>query len=365
MVRSEKKHRIIFIDLMRAIAVIQMVQGHTVDALLAPEFRSDQFVVYYVWNFLRGLTAPVFMFTAGTVFTYLFRLANEPFEFNPRVKKGFYRFILLVFIGYVLRYPTFTIVDFSDVTQDRLDIFFAVDVLQLIGFGILFLVILAYIAEKLKASDTIIFTITALVFFLATPFVSKVHWIEYFPQFIAGYFYDGTGSLFPLFPWAGYIVLGGVLGSYLAKNPLVFKTNKFSLNLAIFGAALVFVSEVSVYITAKYFGYTYETTSYTPDTIIFRVGVVLLLNSAISFISQKIESIPKIIVLVGRNTLLIYVAHLMILFGSDWNPGITLLFASSLNVTVTVIAAILMIIIMILMVHLLSRFKFRNKQLVT
>ena len=90
-----------------------------------------------------------------------------------------------------------------------------------------------------------------------------------------------------------------------------------------------------------------------------------LLNSAISFISQKIESIPKIIVLVGRNTLLIYVAHLMILFGSAWNPGITLLFASSLNVTVTVIAAILMILIMILMVHLLSRFKFRNKQLVT
>jgi uncharacterized membrane protein len=365
MVRSEKKHRIIFIDLMRAIAVIQMVQGHTVDALLAPEFRSEQFPVYFVWNFLRGLTAPVFMFTAGTVFTYLFRLTNEPFEINPRVKKGFYRFLLLVFIGYLLRYPTFTIVDFSEVTQDRLDIFFAVDVLQLIGFGILFLVISAYIAEKLKTSDTIIFTLSALVFFLATPFVSKVHWIEYFPQFIAGYFYDGTGSLFPLFPWAGYIILGGVLGSYLAKNPLVFKTNRFSFNLALFGAALVLVSEVSVYITGKYFGYYYDTTSYTPDTIVFRVGVVLLLNSLISFVSQKIESIPKIIILVGRNTLLIYVVHLMILFGSAWNPGLSLLFAGSLDVTVTVILAILMIILMLLMVHLLSKFKFRNKQLVT
>jgi uncharacterized membrane protein len=35
MVRSDKKHRIIFIDLMRAIAVIQMVQGHTVDAVVS------------------------------------------------------------------------------------------------------------------------------------------------------------------------------------------------------------------------------------------------------------------------------------------------------------------------------------------
>jgi fucose 4-O-acetylase-like acetyltransferase len=122
---------------------------------------------------------------------------------------------------------------------------------------------------------------------------------------------------------------------------------------------------VSVYITGKYFGYYYDTTSYTPDTIVFRVGVVLLLNSIISFVSQKIESIPKIIILVGRNTLLIYVMHLMILFGSAWNPGLSLLFAGSLNVTVTIIVAILMIILMLLMVHLLSKFKFRNKQLVT
>ncbi|MDY0082460.1 MAG: heparan-alpha-glucosaminide N-acetyltransferase domain-containing protein, partial [Ignavibacteriaceae bacterium] len=74
MVRSEKKHRIIFIDLIRALAVIQMVQGHTIDALLAPEYRSLDYPVYYLWNFMRGITAPVFMFSAGTVFTYLFRL---------------------------------------------------------------------------------------------------------------------------------------------------------------------------------------------------------------------------------------------------------------------------------------------------
>ncbi|HEX9250917.1 MAG TPA: heparan-alpha-glucosaminide N-acetyltransferase domain-containing protein, partial [Ignavibacteriaceae bacterium] len=175
MVRSEKKHRIIFIDLMRAFAVFQMVQGHTIDALLAPEFRSEQFPVYFLWNFMRGMTAPIFMFSAGTVFTYLFRLVDEPFVINPRVKKGFFRFLLLVSIGYLLRYPTYTIFDFSNVTKDRLDIFFAVDVLQLIGFGILFVMVCAYIAEKLKLSDTIVFTFFALCFFLATPFSVKIN----------------------------------------------------------------------------------------------------------------------------------------------------------------------------------------------
>jgi uncharacterized membrane protein len=365
MVRSEKKHRIIFIDLMRAFAVIQMVQGHTVDALLAPQYRMEEYPIYFIWNFMRGLTAPIFMFSAGTVFTYLFKLVNEPFINNPRVKKGFYRFLLLVMIGYLLRYPTFTIFDFSDVTQDRLDIFFAVDVLQLIGFGILFLLISAFISEKLKLGDTLVFSTIAVFFLLSTPFVSKIDWIEFLPQPFAGYFYTGTGSLFPLFPWAGYVILGGVLGSYLAKNPLVFKTNQFSFNLALFGAALIFVSEFSVLITGKYFGYYYETTSYTPDTIVFRIGCVLLLNSLVSYISQRIESIPKIIILIGRNTLLIYVVHLMILFGSAWNPGLSMLFGGSLGVFTTIAFALIMITLMTLMVYLLSKFKFRNKQLVT
>ncbi|HEX7358482.1 MAG TPA: heparan-alpha-glucosaminide N-acetyltransferase domain-containing protein [Ignavibacteriaceae bacterium] len=365
MVRTEKKHRIIFIDLMRAFAVIQMVQGHTVDALLAPAFRSEQFPVYFLWNFMRGMTAPIFMFSAGTVFTYLFRLVDEPFENNPRVKKGFIRFLLLVSIGYILRYPTYKVIDFSNVTTQQWDIFFAVDVLQLIGFGLLFVLICAFIAEKLKLSDTTVFIFFTLIFFIATPFFSRINWLEYFPQPIAGYFYTGTGSLFPLFPWVGYVVFGGVLGSYLAKNPMVFKTNKFSFNLALFGATLIFISEASLLISKKYFGYYPVESSYNLETIIFRLGFVLMLNSVVSYISQKIESIPKIIILFGRNTLLIYIVHLIFLYGSAWNPGLVLLFGSSLEVAETVFFAVLMLTLMTIMVILLSKFKFRNKQLVT
>ncbi len=364
MTQTDKKHRIIFIDLMRAFAVLQMVQGHTVDALLAPEYRLLDYPAYSVWNFMRGMTAPIFMFTSGTVFTYLFRLVDEPFENNPRVKKGLKRFFLLVFLGYLLRFPTYKVFDFSNVSKQQLDIFFAVDVLQLIGFGLLFLMISAFISEKLKIGDTITFLLIGLFFIIPSPFFNNIDWSKYLPQPIANYFYSGQGSLFPLFPWAGYVILGGILGSYLAKNPMVFKSNSFSLRIISIGIILVAFDAIYVFFNlgsslSKY------SSSYTYDTIIFRVGFVLILTGIVSYISQSLNSIPRIIILIGRNTLLIYVVHLVIIYGSAWNPGLFKIWGNSLPASFTIIIAIIMITLMTFMVYILSKFKIRNKQLVT
>lgn len=364
MTQTDKKHRIIFIDLMRAFAVLQMVQGHTVDALLAPEFRLLDYPAYAVWNFMRGMTAPIFMFTSGVVFTYLFRLVDEPFEKNPRVKKGIKRFLLLVFLGYLLRYPTYKVFDFSNVTKQQLDIFFAVDVLQLIGFGLLFLIISAFISEKLNLSDTITFLVIGLAFIVPAPFFAKMDWMKYFPQPIANYFYSGQGSLFPLFPWAGYVILGGILGSYLARNPLVFKTNKFSIRIILTGLGLIVLAEIYIISNLGEF-ISKNSDSYTYNTIIFRIGFVLILTGIVSYISQSINSIPRIIILIGRNTLLIYVVHLMIIFGSAWNPGLFIIWGNSLPAATTILIALIMITLMTFMVYILNKLKFRNKQLVT
>ncbi|GMU96197.1 heparan-alpha-glucosaminide N-acetyltransferase domain-containing protein [Ignavibacterium album] len=364
MTQTDKKHRIIFIDLMRAFAVLQMVQGHTIDALLSPEYRLLDYPAYAVWHFMRGMTAPIFMFTSGTVFTYLFRLVEEPFENNPRVKKGIKRFFLLVFLGYLLRYPTYKIIDFSDVSKQQLDTFFAVDVLQLIGFGLLFLMISAFISEKLKLGDTITFLLMGLMFIIPAPFFAHIDWLKIFPQPIANYFYSGNGSLFPLFPWAGYVITGGVLGSYLARNPLVFKTNKFSLRLVTIGIALILFS--AVYILFE-LGTSISnlSDSYTYDTVIFRIGFVLILTGIVSYISQSINSVPRIIILIGRNTLLIYVVHLVIIYGSAWNPGLFTIWGNSVPVYYTIIIALTMILMMTFLVYLLNKLRIRNKQLVT
>ncbi|GAB4290275.1 MAG: hypothetical protein Kow0098_08750 [Ignavibacteriaceae bacterium] len=341
-----------------------MVQGHTVDVLLANEFRNVEYTAYSIWFFMRGMTAPIFMFTAGTVFVYLFRLVNKPFFENPRVWKGVKRFLLLVLLGYLLRYPTPTLIDFSKVSEESLRIFYSVDVLHLIGFSLLFLLILSFIAEKIKLGDYLIFSIASAFFFLFHLYSKNYNWTEIFPVPVAAYFNKSTGSLFPLFPWAGYVIAGGVLGSYLAKHPLVFRSFKLSFYLAVYGIIFLTVSFL-----LKMFSPENSVPEIIPASelsiIFLRTGFVLILNSLVSFISLKIKSIPKILILIGRNTLLIYVVHLMILYGSVWNPGLNKFFYQSLDTGTTIFIAITMIVLMTVMVIIVNKFKIRNKQLVT
>ncbi len=364
MTQNSKKNRIIFIDLMRAFAVLMMVQGHTVDVLLSNNYRNMDSPVFAFWLFMRGMTAPIFLFTAGTVFTYLYRLVNEPFKTNPRAKKGLKRFLLLLSIGYLLRYPTPKLIDFSNVTAEGWKIFYAVDVLQLIAFGLLFVLILIWAAEKFNINDYWVFSAGALFFFALYPITANIDWKSFLPVPLAGYFYRGTGSNFPLFPWAGYVIGGGVLGSYLANNPMVFKTYKFSGKLLIGGALFIAFALIGDMVEKAIYGQSYLWTS-SPNLVFLRLGIVLLLNSAVSFISLRINNIPRFFILIGRNTLLIYVVHLMILYGSAWNPGLSFYFDKSFGVWRTVGSALSMLAAMTIMVYSINRFKMRNRQLAT
>lgn len=349
---------------MRAIAVLQMVQGHTIHVFLSQDLRTTELPVYAVWHFLRGMTAPIFMFTAGAVFTYLFRSVHKPFEKNYRVNKGIKRAFLLIFLGYVLRYPTWTIFDFSHVTAETWRNFFAVDVLHLIGFSLLILLFILFIAGKFKFNYTAAFILFTTIIFLTSPFMDTVNWDNFLPTPIAAYLSKGTGSLFPLFPWAGYVIAGGVLGNYLAQKPMVFKTARFSILLGIFGGVFILTSMLSE-LALQYLQIKIYNPQSAPNLIMFRIGFVLLLTSVVSFISLKVEKIPHIIILVGRNTLLIYVVHLIILYGSTWTPGLTNIWGYDFSGWQSFIAALIMITLMTLMVLIIHKLKIRNKELVT
>ncbi|MBI5808141.1 MAG: DUF1624 domain-containing protein [Ignavibacteriales bacterium] len=356
-----KQERIIFIDLMRALAVLMMVQGHTIDAFLADEFRNSDSLLYTIWLTVRGFTAPIFMISSGVAFSYLFAVAGKPFNQNPRVQKGIYRFITLVLIGYLLRFPTHKVVEFSSVTLDQWLTFFQIDALHLIGTGILILIFLTYISEKYKLNIFVVYGFAALFFFSMWNITEYINWANYLPIPFAAWFYHRTGSLFPIFPWAGYVISGGILGTYLAKNPGVFRTKQFVMKLSLVGITFLVLAILMSFVQAQYFGYKYFLTD-NFFVIFLRLGVVLLLNGFMAAISLYVKNIPDIIKLIGRYTLTIYAVHVIILYGSAWIPGFAMFWPKSLNLTGSILAAVTLIILMIFMVHMVEKYKFVLKK---
>lgn len=361
---ENSRSRIIFLDMMRALAVLMMVEGHTIDTFLAEQYRDYSSITYNIWFTIRGFTAPIFMFTSGVVFTYLLRMNKEPFFENPRVNKGIIRFVTLLVIGYLLRYPTFTVFDFSVVTKEQWLSFFVVDALQLIGFGILFIIILTYLAEKLKISDYIVFLSAAIFFFGMMNVTQNINWANYMPIPFAAYLYNGTGSYFPFFPWAGYVISGGILGVYLAHNPNAFTSPKFSLRLLILALTILGLAFIVEGIEDIFYNGE-EIWTDNLYVIFLRCGVLLLLNSLMSFIALRIQRIPEFIKQIGRHTLLVYAVHVVILYGSAWVPGLNLIFSKRMDPFTSIISAIIMVILMALMVILLEKYKLYRRNKIT
>lgn len=348
--QSSNKKRILFIDLLRALAVVMMVEGHTVDLLLADSYRAYDSLYYNLWNFVRGFTAPIFLFSTGTVFAYLFYSAKRPFARNPRVIKGIKRFFLLLGLGYLLRWPAPHLSSIGEVTASQWQGFFTVDILQLIAVGLLLIMVLAFLSEALAVRPMLIFAPCAFIIFAAHPIVANIDWKAFLPIPIAGYFYQGTGSLFPLTPWAGFVVCGAVAGTYLADNPAAFRNIRFSYALFLLGlsfAALSFIGDrIEMFIcTESALG------ARSPNLSIFRLGMVLLLNSIISFVAIKIENMPPLIIQVGRNSLFVYIVHLVILYGSPWSAGLNGSLARKLNLPTTILATAVMLSSMVAMVY--------------
>jgi uncharacterized membrane protein len=357
MAASIKPYRIASLDLLRALAAVMMVQGHTIDVLLSDEYRSNDYWSFTLWQFERGLTAPIFLLTSGTVFIYLLRSIALPLYANPRAIKGIRRSLLLIALGYLLRLPSSTIIGLFSTPAEYWPPFWIVDVLQLIGVGLLLLLFGAYLSEKFRLNDYAVFGCGGFFFFLYSIFCEQVNWTKWLIGPIAAYFYTGSGSHFPLFPWAGYMMLGGVLGAYLAHTDQLAKPIGLSWRLAAVGIVLLVLYNCGQWLKAAGYCTEYFPAS-KPELILLRLGSVLLVVALIVLISSRVHTLSPMLSSLGQSTLLIYLTHLVLLYGSPWNTGLNRLCDKCLPLWPALSAALLMLTVMIALAALFSKIEF-------
>lgn len=125
------RRRVVFVDLARVIAILLMIQGHTLDALLGSEYRTT--TAFYVWSFSRGLTSCLFFFLAGFAFVLATYRRDDRAQIPGWPLRRFGRFVVFLLIGYGLHSPAAKLDHISLVTGDKWRTFLAVDALQCLG----------------------------------------------------------------------------------------------------------------------------------------------------------------------------------------------------------------------------------------
>src|SRR5208337_2479961 len=98
------KSRLSFVDLMRGLAMLVMIEVHIVNSIMNNALRSSGWFQYV--NFINGLVAPVFIFISGFAFMLASQVKLEAFrQFKYDFWKQLGRIILIWFTGYMLHIP--------------------------------------------------------------------------------------------------------------------------------------------------------------------------------------------------------------------------------------------------------------------
>ena len=295
-----------------------MVFGHTLDLTLNESVRQTPFVTLY-WSF-RGLTAPLFLVVAG--WALVASLAStDPDTVGRRLRRA----ALVLALGYGLHWPGVSAAQAMAAEGTLWPHLLAFDALPCIGWCIVAGVLLTTLLPRRPGRVGALGILAVWV-----PFVATVSW----PVGIgAGWLWRGLlghpEAHFPLVPWSAFFFLGGAL-SLLTSSLRERRHRTMALLLA--GALLVLLLEVTD---------LENWSASSPWPTFYRMGQAMIALGVLS--AAAVWRIPGLVAL-GRSSLGVYVAHLVLLYGWAGDAGLLAPWAGQLSVPVALALAALVLV---------------------
>lgn len=303
----------------RAIAILAMLQGHALHAVLATELRSG--TVFEVWSFAHGFTSCLFLVVSGWAFTIATRRHWEDHVYSAvTIGRRLRRFCLFLMLGYALHFPVAKITHLYGVNVDGLRGFLVVDVLQCLAVTLAVLQSLVLVTRTPGRYATAA-AIGCVAVVLVTPAMWRIDWPSGWSRVLTAYLASANGSPFPLFPWAAYVLLGAVVGdvyvSWGARH-----VRSFANWVCGTGTAFLIVCAIGARLPWSPFGQT-EFWYSSPNHFLLRAGAVLIVLALLAHLSlRRTAPLPHIVRVIAGESLVIYVIHLCIVYGSAWNVGL-------------------------------------------
>lgn len=311
--------RIYAIDFIRLTAMILMIQGHTLYYLVGMDTIDVAAFPWNVWHFVRGLTAPTFLLVSGVVHVFANkRNASGRVEKSVIVKRVRWG-LALILIGMVMQFPAARLLDLEFVQPEGWMKFFAMNILQLTGVGLIGIAGLLAVTRS-ERQFALASTLVGAVIVVLSPVVNS-H--EFNNILFDSWLTFSSGSLFPLFPYAGYLCIGAGVGYIIKRSS---RADRFAslrrftgiAGIILFAASFGLENVIQDLSWGVYPGHDYYRSH--PNWFMQRVGATFLLMFVLSFCYTLLQRWRYTISAMSSKSLHIYVAHLLVLYSWPY-PG--------------------------------------------
>jgi len=297
-----------YLDWMRGIAVLLMIEAHVLDSWTrAPDRDTD---AYGVAMILGGMGSVLFLVLAGVAVALsagskLRRSGDAAAATRAVARRGLEIFML----AFLFRLQAW-ILGWSHSPRDLLK----VDILNIMGPAIV-VTALMWRAGRSAAGRRTLFAASAAAIALVTPLVRSLD-LSGLPDSLAAYITPVAGlSNFVFFPWLGFVFAGASLGVLVDGLSTEDHERRLNQRFAVAGALVVTAAAIGSLLPSPFAASSFWTTS--PSYFFLRAGAVALaIALAYSWNARfnRDRSFSPIVQL-GKTSLFIYWIHVELVYG--------------------------------------------------
>jgi len=266
---GSRPSRLHYLDWARGIAVLLMIEAHTLDAWTRLDVRRT--VAYRNATILGGFAAPFFLWLAGVSLVFAAERGGTRGAGVRAVARRGLEIFVLAFL--------FRVQGLLVTPGGPLLMIFRVDVLNVMGPAIVAAALVWGIARS-TAARAASFGAAAAAIAMATPIVRASALVDWLPIWVQWYLRPaGEQTTFTLLPWAGFVFAGAAVGALLVGAHASDVARRIHLGLVAVGAALIALGFVAATRPSIYEASSFWTSS--PTWFAIRVGILMIALSGI------------------------------------------------------------------------------------
>ncbi|HWP81598.1 MAG TPA: heparan-alpha-glucosaminide N-acetyltransferase domain-containing protein [Bacteroidota bacterium] len=339
------KARLLFIDILRGIAALVMIEVHVFNSMIRPEIRQAAW--FDVLNFINGLVAPSFLFVAGYVFVIASERKLPEFrQYGSSFWRQMGRIFTIWVIGYALHLPFFSYSrTISETTEAGWLKFFQADILHCIAAGLLLLFISRLVIRSDRLFNAWLLG-CGILLVVSAPFLGRIDFTVSVHPALAAYLNGLHYSQFPIFPWLGFMTAGGYAATLFQRSRQSGTEKGYTRLIAAWGTGLLLVGWVAPLVTDSIplFGDIRS----DPFFFALRLGIVFLLVAGLRLYEGKGFYVPRFVLDASRESLLVYAAHLLVIYGDFWSgKSVANLYGKTFNVWECLLATLALMALMV------------------